>query len=152
MSVAASFNASDEAVLCEAPPTALAPGEGLLVNVSLSLNGIEHAYDRWLDADPTAVNPLPFEFVHATAERAVVDTLGSTSALGPISGGTLVIVHGTALARGHDRRCIFGTGVVNATLASYCLAVVTCSDASHRRRWMWAGWAWQAAAAWCRSG
>ena len=118
----------------------------------LSFNSIEHAYDRWLDADPTAVNPLPFEFVHATAERAVVDTLGSTSALGPTSGGTLVIVHGSALARGHDRRCIFGTGVVNATLASYCSAVVTCSDASHRRRWMWAGWAWQAAAAWCRSG
>jgi hypothetical protein len=38
VSVAASFNASDEAVLCDAPPTALAPGEGLLVNVSLSLS------------------------------------------------------------------------------------------------------------------
>ena len=88
------------------------------MNVSLSLNGIEHAYDRWLDADPTAVSPLAFEFVHATAERAVVDTLGNTSALGPISGGTLVMVHGTALARGHERRCIFGVGVVNATLAA----------------------------------
>jgi hypothetical protein len=49
----------------------------------LSFNSIEHAYDRWLDADPTAVNPLPFAFVLATAERAVVDTLGrSRSHLG----------------------------------------------------------------------
>ena len=48
------------------------PGE----REALSFNGIEHAYGRWLDADPTAVNPLPFEFVLATAERVVVDTYG----------------------------------------------------------------------------
>ena len=53
-------------------------GEGLLVNVRLSLSTASstRTVGGSTPTQPTAVNPLPFEFVLATAERVVVDTYG----------------------------------------------------------------------------
>ena len=86
--VPAVYNLTDSTVSCQAPPRDVEDEE--VVSASIALNGI----------DP-GVNGS-FQYVNSSASRAV-------PASGPVEGGTVVIIHGHALAHGHDCRCRFGT-------------------------------------------
>ena len=104
----AAYNDSDGSVLCDAPARTVPPNATEVVNVSLSLNGIEAARERWDAADPLALAPSPHEFVNASLLLALPP-------LGPTTGGIVVMLHGLALDAGHEPLCVFGVAWTVAT-------------------------------------
>lgn len=114
ISVPATYNLSDDTILCNAPPFQLmaalaaasnsssssfppssSPRTGdnelasLHVNLSVSLNGVESGV------------PIAFQYVNASAIHIEPSS-------GPSIGHVLVAIHGSGLDRGHDRMCTFG--------------------------------------------
>ena len=89
-------------VHCEAPPLPAVRSTHVVVEATVSLNGIEPS--RGL---PGALGA--FEYINSSAAELV-------PALGPSAGGSVVLVRGVGLSRGHDRECMFGAARVAATV------------------------------------